>query len=197
VGRGDNADKEEPAMFRFSLLTLFGAILVISVGCAALASASDAWAKAVVSATVLALLTSTVGAIYLPGQARAFAGGFAIFGWSYLLLVQGPWLESMKPQLVTTVALNKLQGVMHEDSGAMLGQAVTFTGGGSSFVLNSVTGTVTANNVTVLSPTFVPTIPSSAQFHQIGQSLWAIILACVGGLLARAFGDRVKKPNAG
>jgi hypothetical protein len=183
---GDNAAQEDSAMFRYSLLTLFGAILVISVGCAALVSASDLWAQAVVTATVLALLIATVGAIYLPGRSwgtntRAFSGGFAIFGWAYLLLVQGPWFEGLKPQLATTVALNKLQRLMHEESDASPGQRFTYT------------STLSANNVTLLTPSFVPTI--AAPFHQIGQSLWAILLACVGGAVARAFGNRRLPPE--
>lgn len=184
-------------MFRFSLLTLFGAILVTSVGCAALVSASDAWAKVVVTATVLALLIATVGAIYLPNKWRAFAGGFAIFGSAYLLLTQGSWFESLRPQLATTVALKKLHGLMHEDSNAMSGQAINFTGSGASLVLDSVTGTISANNITAWTPTPATTTAPSANFHQIGQSLWAILLACVGGIVAKAFGNRRMHPEAG
>src|SRR5262245_1390595 len=105
-------------MLRFSLLTLLVAVLLISVACAAVASGSDLWAWIVVTATVLALLIATVGALYLPGKRRAFAGGFAICGWGYLLLVQGPWSASVTPRLLTTVALNHLQSALHKDDGS-------------------------------------------------------------------------------
>jgi hypothetical protein len=182
-------------MFRYSLLTLFGAILVISVGCAALVSASDIWAQVVVTATVLALLIATVGAIYLPGRSRgtntrAFVGGFAIFGWAYLLLVQGPWFEGLKPQLATTVALNQLQGVMHEEveAGLAISSGLTYlltnaqSGATFTTALPMVTGTGSTNTI--------------ANFQQIGQSLWAILLACVGGVVARAFGNRRSRAEA-
>jgi hypothetical protein len=168
-------------MFRFSLLTLLGAILVISVGCAAVVSASDVWVKVIVTVTVLALLIASVGSIYLPTRSRAFAGGFAIFGWAYLLLAQGPWLESLKPQLATTVALNKLQRVMHED--ADVGIDINWTGPmGAQQYWNL--------RLAAQSPDIL------ASFHQIGQSLWSILLACVGGVLARAFGNWRSQPEA-
>lgn len=175
-------------MLRYSLITLLAAILLISLGCAALVSASELWVQVVVTATILALLVATIGAFYLPRTARAFAGGFAICGWVYLLLVQGPWLESLKPRLLTTLAVNRLQAIMHDDigggdpNGASVATALAWIARRPA----SADSANTALALTALGMSPAATSISSA-FQQIGHLLWTILLACFGGVVARYF----------
>lgn len=199
-------------MFRYSLLTLLAAILLISLGFAALVNASEVWAEIVVTATVLGLLVASVGAIYLPGKSRAFAGGFAIFGWAYLLMVQGPWPGSVKPRLLTTVAMGRLETILiGEDYDQVRapssGPIDPFIGPGPSVELrgkqiklqSAQTETGVAmregsawlarqQNSAATGSSWMPASTSSTlPFHQIGQSLWTILLACLGGVLAKWF----------
>lgn len=179
-------------MFRFSLFALLAVILVISLGCAALVNASDLWAEIVVTATILGLLVATIGAVFIPGRGRVFAGGFAIFGWAYLLLVQGPWLESLKPRLLTTVAVDRLEKVLQKDGQVVATAPSTSMASGSwinlSNALPSRTITFTSSGVAVFPP---------HPFQQIGQCLWTVLLACLGGVLATWFDRRRQKTRAG
>lgn len=192
-------------MFRFSLITLFGAVLVVSIGCGALASASDAWTRFIVSATVVALLIATVGAFYLPVRSRAFAGGFALCGWAYLLVAQGPWFESLKPQLATTVALNHLAAVMHPEGLTIYAPGATVWTGfppgnvsSTGFTITSATMPAGGSGIVYAAPTVFPAPYSNTpgNFHQIGQSLWTLLLAFGGGILAAVFAARKSQPVA-
>jgi hypothetical protein len=190
-------------MLRFSLLSLLGAVLLVSIGCAALASASDIWTKAITTATILALLVATVGALALPAGSRAFAAGSASCGWIYLLLVQGPWFEALKPELATTAALNQLVVMMHPDAIAaspyvsatrIATQQLTTT---STITIGSGMGPA-SGGIVYTTPTVVPAgawagANVAGNFQHIGQSLWTLLLACGGGMLARLFaGSRAR-----
>lgn len=179
-------------MLRFSLFTLLAAILVISLGCAALVNASELWAEVVVTATVLGLLVATIRAIYLSERSRAFAGGFAIVGWAYLLLVQGPWLESVRPRLLTTVAVNRLQPLLDKDTvnnDASVGLALAWLARQQN---TAATGSWNfPYPLTALRSSASPS--STSAFEEIGQCLWTILLACLGGFIARWFGGRRQK----
>ncbi|MEX2119245.1 MAG: hypothetical protein WD847_06520 [Pirellulales bacterium] len=72
---------------KFSLLTLLGAVAIAAVGCAALAHPARGSVMAVFTAAIVLLLSAVLAAIYCKAAVRAFWLGFAICGWSYLLLV--------------------------------------------------------------------------------------------------------------
>jgi hypothetical protein len=178
-------------MFRFSLLTLLGAVLVVSIGFAALRGASEVWARIVVTGTIVALLTATLGAIYLPTASRAFCGGFALLGWAYMFLVFGPWLEAIKPQLATTLALNRLQAAMAIEEVPQTSQTIA-----TSMVWQVNTGNLITvpgfNNGIYFTGGGAP-VPAALSFHQIGQTLWAVVLAFCGGYVAMLFDSRRRK----
>ncbi|MEX2120580.1 MAG: hypothetical protein WD847_13380 [Pirellulales bacterium] len=165
-------------MFRFSLLSLLVAVGLVALGCAALVYATPVWARIVVTATLAALLAAGVGAFYLPDKSRAFAGGFAICGWGYLLLSQQPWLENMKGDLLTTAALNQLEPMLKDPK-----QPVADSPDMRVVMMQD-----------QLRRTFRPlgVVPNS-NFQQIGHSLWAILLGCIGGGLASVFDARRRK----
>jgi hypothetical protein len=77
---------------RISLASLLGIIAVIALGLAGMMSASSVWTTAAATVTLALLLTALLGARLLDGIDRAFWAGFALFGWTYLLLVNWDWV---------------------------------------------------------------------------------------------------------
>ncbi len=69
---------------KFSLAALLLLILLVAVGCAALVDANDTWRQTTVTLALSVLLIATLAATV--NRSRAFALGFAVAGWIYLLL---------------------------------------------------------------------------------------------------------------
>ncbi len=94
--------------FRVSIAALMATVLVAAVGFAALKNASAWWSSALFTFTVALFLIATVGAIR--GGNKTFWLGFALFGWSYMIVSYEPWskLATTPPSLVTTELLNRL-----------------------------------------------------------------------------------------
>jgi hypothetical protein len=76
-------------MPRFTIRQLLAATALVAFGCLALLKSSSFLAAAMLGAVALALIAAVLLAIYRVGDRRAFWLGFAIFGWSYLLLCYG------------------------------------------------------------------------------------------------------------
>jgi hypothetical protein len=72
---------------RYRLSTLLIAVLSIGLLCAALKSPTHLTASLVVLATASALFASVLIAIYRQGKQRAFALGFALFGFGLFALI--------------------------------------------------------------------------------------------------------------
>jgi hypothetical protein len=97
--------------FRFSLAKLFGGIVLVALGLAALVGATPFWANVAFTATLGVLLVAPGGVVYRVGARRAFWVGFLILGWSYLAFAFGPWLRPhVSNRLATTQALTYLHG---------------------------------------------------------------------------------------
>ncbi len=79
---------------RFSIRSLVFFILICGVAFAAIKESTDWWEKGTFSVAVLVLLLSTLLASVLAGGRRAFWLGFALFGWAYLLLSLIPPVET-------------------------------------------------------------------------------------------------------
>jgi hypothetical protein len=94
--------------FRVSIAALMAAVFVAAVGFAALKNASAWWSSALFTLTLALFLFATVGAIR--GGDKTFWLGFALFGWSYMILSYEPWSKhaTTPPPLVTTGLLNCL-----------------------------------------------------------------------------------------
>ena len=78
--------------FRISLASLLGIVAVIAMGLAGMVSASSLWTTAAATICLAVLLSAVLAARLLTGIDRAFWAGFALFGWSYLLLVNWDWI---------------------------------------------------------------------------------------------------------
>jgi hypothetical protein len=88
--------------FRFSIVSILGAIVFAGFGFAALRQADDLWNSALFSLTIGLLLAAVLLAIHRTEARRAFWIGFALFGWGYLSVSLIPFTE---PRLITTKAL--------------------------------------------------------------------------------------------
>jgi hypothetical protein len=77
---------------RISMASLLGFIAVLALGLAGIKSASSLWTTAASTVTLAMLLGSILAAWQLAGVDRAFWAGFALFGWTYLVLVNWDWI---------------------------------------------------------------------------------------------------------
>jgi hypothetical protein len=77
---------------RISMASLLGFIAVLALGLAGMKSASSLWTTAASTVTLAMLLGSILAAWQLAGVDRAFWAAFALFGWTYLVLVNWDWI---------------------------------------------------------------------------------------------------------
>ncbi|MEX2121209.1 MAG: hypothetical protein WD847_16570 [Pirellulales bacterium] len=148
---------------KFSLLTLLGAVAVAAVGCAALSHPVQGSAMAVFTAAILLLFGAVLAAICCGAAARLFWLGFAILGWGYLLLVWVCLENELEPNtdgriLATTWGLDELAEATLEPW--------NLEEGGRVYIHRKV-------------------IAAWRCLLQIGHTLWALVFAFVGGVLAR------------
>ncbi len=110
-------------MLRYSLGSLFLALLYLSVGCAALVNATGIWPQVAITLTVAILVLFSLSAIFWTERRRVFAIGFTATGWLYFLLVFSD-VTSVRPYLLTETALNRLFTTMHGEQNATYGLVV-------------------------------------------------------------------------
>ncbi|MBW3598433.1 MAG: hypothetical protein KY475_14325 [Planctomycetes bacterium] len=169
-------------MFRFSLAALLGLVSFAALGCAALANATDLWRESMVTLMLGLLLTATLAAIIWRGERRALATGFAVFGWVYVLLVMIPAVN-VRDDLLTEEALTWLYEFAHgaDEQGGSVLQTVVFTDGaaGGEMIVSG-SGRIRSWNAMKGGAPAV----SFQSFADIGHSLWAIVIACLGAVVA-------------
>ena len=77
---------------RISLATLIGIVAVLALALAGMLSASRLWLMLASTVMLALLLTAILAAWLFSGTDRAFWVGFALFGWTYLILVNWGWI---------------------------------------------------------------------------------------------------------
>jgi hypothetical protein len=192
-----------------------GVVVFVAVACAALRYASELWASAVLTATIGMLLAGVLGMVLRRGPARAFWFGFTVFGSAYLILALAPWCSAnVRPQLLTSKVLAyvhpKLQmapsPLLNYGPRIMPGQHLAVISDGESVslhveqlptldsgMINSVAFSPdgkllvsgAADNTVRLWNVGITQLPTWEHFEQVGHSLFALLVALVGGLLAR------------
>jgi hypothetical protein len=75
---------------RFTLAQSMAILFYLGFGFAALRNADDLWASATYTLAITMIATALVGAFARRGVARMTWTGFAVFGWTYLLVVHLP-----------------------------------------------------------------------------------------------------------
>jgi hypothetical protein len=183
---------------RFNIAGLLVVILVLGVGFAALRESSDLWESGLFTAMIGILLVSVLLAIYRKGLTRAFWLGFALFGWSYLVLAVVPAINA---RLITTKVLAYLDSVMELRGTSAVGVLYSDAWSQNRQVQSAVFGWRSQQRVANgqgqewivdASPgqLVVAFRGSSANFIRIGHSLLALLIAWLGGLLARGLFQR-------
>jgi hypothetical protein len=74
------------ARLRFALAQLIAAVLFIGFGFAALRNADEFWSSATSTLAIVSISAALAGAIVRKGRSRTAWIGFAVFGWTYLLV---------------------------------------------------------------------------------------------------------------
>jgi hypothetical protein len=180
---------------RFNIANLLALILVLGVGFAALRESSDLWESGIFTVTLGSLLSSILLAVHRTESRRAFWIGFALFGWIYLGLSLVPSIES---RLITTKALayldSKVPGRSMElyttiNSGIgsrspskpvqsfdliAVGDRLSISSQGRVRLWDAATGKLLSG-----------WSGTSENFVRIGQSLFALLVAWLGGQLSR------------
>jgi hypothetical protein len=146
---------------RFPIAGLMGAVLVIALALAALRNAYETWAGATFMVSCGVLTLAVVGIVCRGDAERAWWLGFALFGWGYLALA------SLSPAELPTMTL--LDAIA-----ARLGVKVrfgTFQGMGGGMMGGGGFGGFAR-------------FPNRSP-EQIAHSLWALLAALIGGVVAR------------
>ena len=149
---------------RFSILTLLGLVAVAAIGIAALLKANEAWAEAISNMVVAALAASIAAGLILARQQRAFAIGFAVVGVSFFVLTFLPQPHAWMNPLVSERGLR----VLHNSIRKEFNVTTKTTIDGNTF-------TATTRHVR----------PKLDCFLQVGNMLSVLLIALVGGLIAR------------
>jgi hypothetical protein len=166
--------------FRISLASSLGIVAVIAMGLAGMVSASSLWTTAAATVCLAVLLSAVLASFLLTGIDRAFWAGFALFGWSYLLLVNWDWvggqfghdltagLSDIAESVFADVAV---PGPPQSPATAPAGRAA---GGFQSDYLESVRGRqIRLGN-----------------FVQIGRMILSLLFGLLGGWIAESFARR-------
>ena len=164
---------------RFTIRRMMIILPIIAVGFAALREPfSEVWASVAFALTVIVLLTATIGAIL---KREASWVGFALFGWASLSLPFGPLRPSDAvpiPTPLTTMLLKAASVRLH--------RGLTMPPGGSTV------------EYPVQAAVYAPfdgrlyRVPYA--FLQTGNSLFSLIVASGGSVIARVLVTRQDQP---
>ena len=157
----------ESVRWQFSLRMLLVVVAFVAVGCAALANASPAVADTAYTMAIGVMFIALLGILYRREADRAFWVGFAIFGMGYLLLLGSGPLSIRAGKLATTT----LMEYVYSQTGLSD---------------RAVASVVAQSRNQILLPQRAERRARST-FVRIGHSIWTLILAYLGGLLARYF----------
>lgn len=178
---------------RFTIAALLVGIMILALGLAALRTPNPLSASLAFSASLTFLTIALLAAIYRSEGRRAFWVGTSVCGWLYLMLNFAPWFEHrVSPALATTAALDYLFPLVVDAPAP----------GASNPVLaysEKGVGTWLSTNITDPSPYWLDNnlnttingfydiymITSPARFRRIGHSLFTLLFACLGGMIAR------------
>ena len=175
---------------RFSLRWLFGSITFLAIGCGLLVYARPVTAYLTFAATLLGIFSTIPLSVYRSGATRAFWFGFALFGLGYLGVICGPWLApgvhiqvGVRERLPTTKLLEFAYA--HLPTKPVTAPVSSPTGGAGFFGqmggMGGITGPMGGGGS--MPPARYP-IADWTDFAVIGHSLWAIVIAILGGGIA-------------
>jgi hypothetical protein len=177
---------------RFTIGELILVVIVVAIGLAAIRSGSAVWAGAMTSIAFFAMVASILGVVLGRGMRRAYWSGFALLGWSYLLLSHVTWLDGqIGNRLLAPRLFSYLAEVLHSEvqggaAGGTRSVAVAVVGAlplAGGFGGGSAGGTGLSVDL--------------ADFVQIGLAMEALLWAFLGGRVACYFAsasERDRRP---
>ncbi len=165
---------------RFTIGGLILVVGVVAVALAAIRSGSPTWLGAMLSITFFAMICSFLGIALGRAMRRVYWSGFALLGWSYLLLVFTPWIDEHVGQFVLAPHLfDYIEEVIQSSTPPPA--PVPATPGGIGGGMRS---------VPVEPGGFDPgptNAATSSEYHRIGTALEALLWAYLGGWVACYF----------
>jgi hypothetical protein len=173
---------------RFTIGELILVVIVVAIGLAAIHSGSAIWAGVMTSIAFFVIITSILGVVFGRGMRRVYWSGFALLGWSYILLAYTPSLRPYVGRFLLAPNLfDYLAEVLHA-------QGQGGTGGGLASLPVEVLGSLaTAGGFgggTVLNV-------NMTDFEAIGKAMEALLWAFLGGWVACYFAsgqDQERRP---
>jgi hypothetical protein len=154
---------------RFTLAQSMATVLYLGFGFAALRNADELWASATYTLAIVLIAAALVGAFARSEGARTPWIGFAVFGWTYLLIVHLPEWDVgglgfgpiRKPHLLFEWGTARLQPLIKPlDRGGIGGYQINLM-----------------------------------YYEQVSQSLGIILFGLVGALLGRLLAVNGERPN--
>jgi hypothetical protein len=190
--------------FRFTLTGLLLFIALVALGITALIHASPTWASVVLTSTILVLFFAASRALAVCRHPHAFWAGFAVWGFGYLYLAFGSLAYSLAlgssdvaESLLTTKLLRVTFSALPSHAAShTVGNAVSVNWHGSWYpatILEVKGGQYKIHydrdsssywDEWVSPARLGPLRPEWEDFYQVGQAIWALVLAFVGGLTA-------------
>ncbi len=155
--------------FQFSLGTALLMMAWVAMICVALTTTARIWLDVIGLVTLLALLVAVLAAVYCERAPRAFAVGFALFGFVFLFCLHR--FDGYSPQLLARNWADGLFQITHKAEWGPIESALA--------------ARTTANQ---------RLISDRARFVEIGQGVTIILAATLGGIFARYLYSR-KRPR--
>jgi hypothetical protein len=180
--------------FRLPVWGLMALVSICGIGLAALRYPSRLVANALFTTLIALLTVALLGVLCTRDRQRAYWTGFALCGGMYALLSLAPWFDDqVGPHLITTAVFDILSPhVVSPSPRPPSPPVMMMSNGGVVYAAPDpwTTWTRTEANPGSLMMAGSMALVSSEPFRRIGHSLFGLIGAAAGGLLARRFFDR-------
>jgi hypothetical protein len=149
-------------MTQFSLRSLLAIVAVASISLAGLTHPTRDFNFILVSLALSIVGVFTLHAISSRSASRTFSTGFAVAGWTYLVLL----CNDVEYSLLTTWALEQLYPVLNPGVDSNMTHYGIFFVGANGF----------------------PFLTKYSNYLHIGHAVWMLAIAYAGGVAAREFG---------
>jgi hypothetical protein len=179
---------------RFSIAGLLVFILGATLGLAALTRPSCLCASVTFSLLLLSLTVAFIGAVYRRGHRRVFWTGYLACGSLYMVLSLAPWFDShVSPRLITTAMLDLLYPrvpLLSSTTGVVNDPWKFWTGSPPDYSLAHPRVGFTLGTTDEFHGSRAGfNVATTDEFLLIGHSLFGLLVAVSGGLLARYFNE--------
>jgi len=176
---------------RISLATLIGIVAVIALGLAGMLSISRLWLMLASTVTLAVLLAAILASWLFSGIDRAFWVSFALFGWTYLIMVNWDWVGGQIGHDLTVGISEAAEWLLPDVKAPALPFGVATTS-------PAPLGPAVPAPATLVNPADYMELARQRQikignFVQIGRMLCALCFGVLGGWLGRVLAERAER----